>query len=168
MPKLRRLLCGPCLLFALLVTSVGGADELPLLIKPNAATNEYLNLKLFEFVAATINSGRILAPLDCRVRVREIKQERKFSSGTRLVEMLEITYDSNTFNLGEQKAYFPMGTKVGRQQKVSDIAGVVEEIVLEADDRLNSKFIFQHDGRGHLAYLSFENDLSTAPCHQRR
>lgn len=157
------------LLISVLVSMDASAqDSPPLLVKPAVKTSEKLNAAMFDFIAGTLNAGRVIPPLECSVRIREIKQERKFSTGTKLVEMLEITYRSNSFDLGEQKMYFPMGSRVGRQQKVNQFSGVVEEIHLEADDRLNSHFIFQHDGSGHISFMTFENDLMIAPCRLKR
>lgn len=116
------------------------------------------------FIAETLHSGKPLLNLDCQVRINEIKQERKFSDGIRIVEMLEINYRSGLIHMPEQRFFFPLGSNVTRSVKTSQRSGVVEEIQLETDDLVNSRFVFQHSGRGNIASMTYENDLMTNPC----
>lgn len=122
---------------------------------------------LMRFVAETLHVGKPAVNLNCGVKVREIKQERKFSDGVRIVEMLEIIFQSSLFHSPEQKAYFPLGSVITRETKVSAFSGTVEEIQVESDDLANSRFIFQHNGLGEIIWMSFENDLTTLPCRLR-
>ena len=122
---------------------------------------------LMSFVAETLHVGKLAINLNCGVKVREIKQERKFSDGVRIVEMLEIVFQSSLFHSPEQKAYFPIGSVITREIKVSAFSGTVEEIQIESDDLANSRFTFQHNGLGELIWMSFENDLTTLPCRMR-
>lgn len=123
-----------------------------------------MNVELMTFIAETLHAGKPALNLDCEVRMREIKQDRKFSDGVKAVEMLEIIYRGAVTNPSPQKAYFPIGSVVIREQKVSAFAGTVEEIQLEAGDLANSRFTFQHNGRGEIVSMSFEDDLKTLPC----
>lgn len=123
-----------------------------------------MNIEIMTFIAETLHTGKIALNLNCEVRVREIKQERKFSDGIKIVEMLEIIYRSSLFSTPEQKAYFPVESVVIREKKVSNFSGLIEEIQLESDDLANSRFIFQHNGRGEIIWMSFEDDLKTLPC----
>ena len=77
--------------------------------------------------------------------------------------MLEIKFRSFSQATQDMVAYFPLGTNLKVRNKNSQFAGLIEEFELQADDLKNSRFIFQHDGRGHLVWISFENDLATLP-----
>lgn len=123
-----------------------------------------MSVEMMTFVAETLHVGRPALNLSCEVRVREIKQERKFSDGVKIVEMLEIIYRGAVVDPSEQKAYFPVGSIITKTEKVSSFSGTIEEIQLESDDLANSRFIFQHNGRGEIVWMSFENDLTTLPC----
>lgn len=126
-----------------------------------------MDVELMTFIAVTLHAGKPALNLDCEVRVREIKQERKFSDGIKIVEMLEIIYRGAVFNPIQQKAYFPLGSIVTKAQKVSAFSGTVEEFQLEAGDLANSRFTFQHNGRGEIVTMIFEDDLKTLPCRLR-
>lgn len=123
-----------------------------------------MNIELMTFIAQTLHAGKPALNLDCEVRVREIKQERKFSDGVKIIEMLEIIYRGAVTNPSPQKAYFPVGSVIVKAQKVSAFAGTVEEFQLESGDLANSRFTFQHNGRGEIVSMSFEDDLKMLPC----
>lgn len=151
------------LFFATAFLSVVGLAQV--LVFPNSKkTIQLLDVKLMIFIAETLHSGKPLLNLDCQVRINEIKQERKFSDGIRIVEMLEINYRSGLIHMPEQRFFFPLGSNVTRSVKTSQRSGVVEEIQLETDDLVNSRFVFQHSGRGNIASMTYENDLMTNPC----
>ena len=116
------------------------------------------------FIAEILHANKPALNLDCEVKVKEIKQERKFSDGIRIVEMLEIKYRSSLVDYQEQLIFFPLQSLIKIQNKNSGFSGTVEEFELQSDDLANSRFIFQHDGRGNLIWMSFENDLKTVPC----
>lgn len=123
-----------------------------------------MNVELMTFIAETLHAGKPALNLDCEVRVREIKQERKFSDGVKIIEMLEIIYRGAVTNPSPQKAYFPIGSIIIKAQKVSAFSGTVEEFQLESGDLANSRFTFQHNGRGEIISMNFEDDLKTLPC----
>ena len=123
-----------------------------------------MDIKSMTFIAETLTVAKPALNLDCDVRIREIKQERKFSDGVHIVEMLELIYHNRVYGLPEQTTYFPLGSKVTKSEKNSKFSGVVEEIQLEADDMVNSRFIFQHNGRGEIVWMTYEDDLRTIPC----
>lgn len=125
---------------------------------------EPMTIEQMTFIAETLHAGKTALNLDCEVRVREIKQERKFSDGIRIVEMIEIIFRGGVFNAREQKVYFPVGSVLTKAEKVSSFSGTVEEMQLEAADLANSRFIFQHNGRGEIVWMSLEDDLKTLPC----
>lgn len=136
-----------------------------ILVLPNTKRKiQPMNIALMSFIAETLHVAKPALNLSCSVKIREIKQERKFSDGIRIVEMLEIIYKSSFLNTLEIKAYFPTGSSITREVKVSAFSGTVEEIQLESDDLANSRFVFQHNGLGEIVWMSFEDDLKTVPC----
>ena len=120
--------------------------------------------KFLKFVSDTLYLGKPALNLRCDVKVREITEERRFSDGMKRIQMLEVIYKTNYFNLPEEKMFFPIGSQVTKEMKVSKFAGSVEEIQLLSDDLTNSRFIFQHNGRGEIIWMSFEDDQKIAPC----
>ena len=128
------------------------------------AHSQPLTVDKMLFIAETLHANKPARNLDCEVKVKEIKQERKFSDGVKIVEMLEIRYRSSLLSYQEELVYFPLQSEIKIQKKNSRFAGSVEEFELQADDLLSSRFIFQHDGRGNLIWMSFENDFKTVPC----
>ena len=123
-----------------------------------------LDVNLMSFISTTLHISKPARNLDCEVQVNEIKQERKFSDGVHIVEMLEVVYRSYLLGRHEQKIYFPVGSKVTRDVKNSKFSGTVEEIQLEADDIVNSRFIFQHNGMKEIIWMTYEDDHKTVPC----
>ncbi|MEQ1722378.1 MAG: hypothetical protein ABL930_04330 [Pseudobdellovibrio sp.] len=123
-----------------------------------------MDVNLMSFIAQTLHVSNPALNLDCQIRVNEIKQERNFSDGVHIVEMLEVVYTSRLFGSPDQKIYFPIGTKVTRDIKNSKFSGTVEEIQLEADDIVNSRFIFQHNGMKEIVWMTYEDDHKTVPC----
>ena len=137
-----------------------------LLFADKNKTVEPLDVKGMVFIAETLTTAKPALNLDCDVKVREIKKEQKFSDGVHIVEMLEIIYHNRMFyGLPEQKSFFPLtSTTLSKSQKNTKLFGVIEEIQLEAEDAVNSRFIFQHDGRGEIVWMSYEDDTKTVPC----
>lgn len=128
-----------------------------------------LDSSLLNFISGTLQEARPAENLDCEVKTQTIREDRRFSDGVRRIEMLEVTYFTRSANsLPEQKSYFPLESKVTRSMVNSRFAGSVEEIQLEAEDTVNSRFIFQHNGRGEIVWMSYEDDLKTVPCRLKR
>ena len=123
-----------------------------------------LNESLLKFISDTLHLGKPALNLRCDVKVREMTDERKFSEGVQRIAMLEIIFKTEYFHMPEEKMYFPVGSQVTKEVKVSKFAGTVEEIQLQSDDLANSRFIFQHNGRGEIVWMTFEDDHKTTPC----
>jgi hypothetical protein len=120
--------------------------------------------KLLKFVSDTLYLGKPALNLKCDVKVREITEDRKFSDGLRRIQMLEVKFKTNYFGQYEETMYFPVGSQVTREIKVSKFAGTVEEIQLQSDDLEDSRFIFQHNGHGEIVWMTYEDDQKTTPC----
>ena len=152
------------LIFFLFVVFCSFAHAQIFAIVDRSIKSQPLTTQKMSFIAETLHANKPALNLDCEVKVKEIKQERKFSDGIRIVEMLEIRYRSSLLDYQEQLVFFPLQSLIKIQNKNSGFSGTVEEFELQSDDLANSRFIFQHDGRGNLIWMSFENDLKTIPC----
>lgn len=152
------------LITTLIITLTYQAHAQILVFPSTKKVETKLDSEMMRFVAETLHAGKLAVHLACEVRVREFNQERKFSDGVRIVEMLQIRFLSGMMGRPENVIYFPVGSPLTKEVKVSQYSGPVEEIQLEAEDVANSRFIFQHNGRGEIVHMSFENDLMTLPC----
>lgn len=123
-----------------------------------------LTFQDLKFISDRLYLDKLANHLNCEVKVNEIKQEKKFSTGVKIIEMLEIRFKKSRYSQSENTVYFPIGSPLTKQIKNSPYAGSVEEFKLEANDLYNSQFVFQHDGRGHLIWMSFFSDLHSLPC----
>jgi hypothetical protein len=128
-----------------------------------------MDVDLMEFLMQTLTASKPEANLLCEVKVRSIRQERKFSNETRWVEMIELQYQTNRDHLGQDmKTYFPLGSLVTRKIVNSEFSGPVEEVSIESADRLSKTFTFQHDGRGQIISMVMADELRLLPCQLRR
>lgn len=123
-----------------------------------------LNYQDLKFISDRLYLDKLADHLNCEIKVSEIKQEKKFSTGVKIIEMLEIRYRSTHYRQDEHKIFFPIGSPLTKQTKNSQYAGTVEEFKLEANDLYNTQFIFQHDGRGRIIWINYISDLHTLPC----
>lgn len=147
--------------------SIGSADIL--IFAQADRRTQPMDTPLLSFISNTLQEGQPSENLDCEVKTQIIREDRRFSDGVRRIEMLEVIYFTRSFTgLPEQKSYFPLDSKVTRSLVNSRFAGSVEEIQLEAEDTVNSRFIFQHNGRGEIVWMSYEDDLKTVPCRLKR
>ena len=133
-------------------------------IVPRDLKSRPLDIKNFKFISDRLYLDKLADYLDCEVRVTETKKERRFSTGIKSVEMLEIRMTSKRFRSDEHVAYFTLGSSLTTQSKNSNLAGVVEEFKLESDDLYNTQFIFQHDGRGRITWMNYVSDITTLAC----
>ncbi|MGZ3724236.1 MAG: hypothetical protein ACXWQQ_00465 [Pseudobdellovibrio sp.] len=154
-----------CFLFSLLIKADDFAPRTAILVfQDHEEKQTELDHPLLKFISDTLYLGKPALNLGCDVKVREMNEDRKFSDGVKRIEMLEIIYHTSFNSYPEVKMYFPVGSKVTKRQKVSEFAGTVEEIEMESNDVQNRRFIFQHNGRGEIVWMSFESDTTTEPC----
>lgn len=125
-----------------------------------------MDANLMKFISDTLHNSKPANNLNCDVKVRDIKQEKRFSDGVRTVEMLEVIFFTRSYmNVPDQTVYFPLDvTTVERSEINSRFAGLVEAFEVKANDMANSRFIFQHNGNGDIVWMSFEDDIKTVPC----
>lgn len=126
-----------------------------------------MTFKDLKFISDRLYLDKLANNLDCEVRIHEIKQEKKFSTGVQIVEMLKVVFRNTKYRSDEFVAFFPLGSKLTVQNKNSPYAGLVEEFKIESDDLYNSQFIFQHNGNGQIVWMNYVSDLISLPCSVR-
>jgi len=128
---------------------------------------ENLDSATFDFIHGILASGRVSENLKCRVEVRALKEERKFSTGSQLVEALEIELFTDHFGPRSIKFSFPIGSRLGRRIVNNQDAGPVEEIKIESPEPYENWFQFQHDGK-RLVWAEIGSMYQFAPCLLKR
>jgi hypothetical protein len=140
-------------------------DRFPVLdIVNSAIKSKPMTFNDLKFISDRLYLDKMADNLDCEVKVEEIKQEKRFSTGTKIVEMLKISFRNDRYRPDAHVAFFPVGSSLTIQTKNSPYAGAVEEFKIESDDLYNSQFIFQHDGSGRIIWMNYVSDLLTLPC----
>ncbi|MBX3041071.1 MAG: hypothetical protein KF789_10235 [Bdellovibrionaceae bacterium] len=122
---------------------------------------------LKEFIAKILHSSVMAPHLNCSVKVKDLRQERRFSSGSRWVEMIEVSFRNSGEFAAPMKTFFAVGSNVTLKTVNSEFGGVVEEISLESGDRLNKTLTFQHDGKGQIVWMEMHDDLRVSACRLR-
>ncbi len=123
-----------------------------------------LNSDTLNSIDKVLHESKMASNLACDFKARIISEDRKFTTGVERVEMLEVIFISRYLHTHEEKTYFPIGSKLTRRLVNSKFAGTTEELELESTDTHNSRFIFQHNGRGEIVWMSYEDDFETTPC----
>lgn len=136
-------------------------------VQTSVRATEILKADSFNFIAGILANGRRSPDLDCEVRLREIKEERKFSTGTELVEALEIALTTDHMGPRTIKFSFPMGSRLGRRVVNNQDHGPVEEIKIESPEPYENWFQFQHDGQ-RLVWAEIGSMYQFAPCLLKR
>lgn len=132
-------------------------------ILSSAKADQKLDAKTFDFIAGILGSGRMSPKLKCRVQADTIKEERKFSSGSQLVEVLQIELFTDHFGPRSLKFNFPIGSRLGKRIVNNQDYGPVEEIRLETHEPYENWFQFQHDGT-RIVWAEIGSMFQFAPC----
>lgn len=125
-----------------------------------------LDFDEFENVTKLLYAGKLAPHMKCELKVRTLKEERVFSDGKKLVEIIEVVYyPRGLFADLKIKVLIPaqlatFGTKYVSNQW----SGAGEDIKIEAHDGYDHWLRFMHDGKGHLVQFSLGNRLATYPC----
>jgi hypothetical protein len=117
----------------------------------------------FDFISGLLHAGRMDSKMDCTLKVREIKEERKFIDGTKLVDYLKI--DFTTAHLGPRSTNItiPKDADIQTRSVVSREWGEVEEIKIPIEDSLSSYVLFQHTG-DRIVYFEIIDERSIFVC----
>ena len=144
------------------------AQEQVLVANRNSVVESELSEKNIDEVARLLHTLKSAANLRCSLHVRQVKEVRKFLAGEKLVEMLEVEFNSDQDYGGiVMKTFFPVSSKYIRSMTNSEFSGPVEELKLESADRVDHWLTVQHDGRGHLVWAEMGDIFEVNPCRLR-
>lgn len=149
----------------LLAAMMTEAQEIPVLNdEPIAKTP--LSFDQFEKITQVLHAGKMAPHMKCDLKVRTIREERKFTEGPKLVEVLEIIYyPRGLFADLKVKVLIPAELSTFGVKFVSNQwSGAGEDIKIEAQDSYDHWLRFVHDGKGRLVHFSLGNRLATYPC----
>ncbi|HEY8271056.1 MAG TPA: hypothetical protein VIG33_09215 [Pseudobdellovibrionaceae bacterium] len=125
-----------------------------------------LDFDEFENVTKLLYAGKLAPHMKCDLKVRTIKEERKFSDGKKLVEVMEVIYyPRGLFADLKVKVLIPAQLATFGLKYVSNQwSGAGEDIKIEAHDSYDHWLRFMHDGKGNIVQFSLGNSLATYPC----
>lgn len=159
---MRFLIVGFTLCFSFLSIQ-GNAQEF---VSEEPQARRSLDFDRFENVTKLLYAGKLAPHMKCELKVRTIKEERKFSDGKKLVEVLEVIYyPRGLFADLKVKVLIPAQLATYGTKYVSNQwSGSGEDIKIEAHDGYDHWLRFMHDGKGNLVQFSLGNRLATYPC----
>ncbi|WP_413288281.1 hypothetical protein [Bdellovibrio sp. HCB337] len=151
-----------CVLTSLLAISTQAQE----FVSEEAAAERPLRIDEFDNIAKLLHAGKLAPHMKCDLKVRSIKEERRFSTGKKLVEILEITYyPRGLFADTKIKVLIPAEiAKYGTKYVSNHWSGAGEEIKIEAHDGYDHWLRVIHDGKGGIVFFSLGNRLATYPC----
>jgi len=125
-----------------------------------------LGLTEFDSITKLLHAGKLSPHMKCDLKVRTYKEERRFSNGKKLLELLEIDYYPRGFFWEKHfKILIPAEVATyGTKQVSNQWSGVGEDIKIEAHDRYDHWIRFMHDGKGHLVQFELGNVMGNFPC----
>ena len=154
------------LLSGLFALSLGaGAQDIPPFADEPPA-KQPLDFENFENITKLLAAGKLSPHMKCELKVRTVKEERKFSDGKKLVEILEVTYyPKGLFADMKLKILIPAEIATfGTKHASNKWSGIGEDIKIEAQDYYEHWLRFTHDGKGNLVQFMMGNHLATYPC----
>lgn len=125
-----------------------------------------LDFEEFENITKLLYAGKLAPHMKCELKVRTFKEERRFSDGKKLIEVLEVVYyPRGLFADLKVKVLIPAQlASFGTKYVSNQWSGAGEDIKIEAHDSYDHWLRFMHDGKGHLVQFSLGNRLATYPC----
>lgn len=117
----------------------------------------------FEFISGLLHSGKMDRKMDCSMKVRQIKEERSFSSGKKLVEYLQIHFTTGQLGPRSRDASIPIGAIMKKSIQTNKEWGTVEQIKIEIGDARSTWVEFQHTG-DRLVQFEIGDEWGHAPC----
>lgn len=149
------------------VDSIVLAQEVPM-INDDPRIEKTLDTEMFDFISKTLGSGKLATHLQCTLKTRNSREQRRFSDSSQWVELLEIDFNSNGFDSGlKMKFKIPNTAQYGLRKTTNQWSGLGEEIKIELGDRYGHWIKFAHDGQGRILQLIMGNDLRTVPCYSK-
>jgi hypothetical protein len=156
------------LVTAFLFSSFIYAQEVPV-FDDEPTVNKKLDFEAFENITKLLHAGRLAPHMKCDIKVNTRKEDRKFSTGTKMIEILEVDfYPRGLFAEKKVRVLFAAQlAKYGSKMASNHWSGAGEDIKIEAQDPMQHWLRFVHDGKGNLVYLVLGNRLATYPCFVR-
>lgn len=156
------------LVFTFLLTTVlsGPAAMAEEYASEEAQATKPLRMDEFESITKLLYAGKLAPHMKCDLKVRTYREERKFTTGKKLVELIEIVYYPGGIYADTQvKVLIPAEfATYGTRYYANRWSGTGEEVKIEAHDRDEHWLRFIHDGKGGLVFFSLGNRLATFPC----
>lgn len=120
----------------------------------------------FENITKLLHAGKLASHMKCDLKVRTIKEERTFSTGKKIVDILELTYYPRGIYADTKVKVLisAEGAMYGTKYAANHWSGAGEEVKIEAHDGYDHWLRFIHDGKGGLVFFSLGNRLATYPC----
>ena len=120
----------------------------------------------FESITKLLYAGKLAPHMKCDLKVRTIKEERTFSTGKKIVDLLEVVYyPRGIYSDTKVKVLIPSDSATyGTKYAANHWSGAGEEVKIEAHDGYDHWLRFVHDGKGGLVFFSLGNRLATYPC----
>lgn len=128
--------------------------------------NKKMNFETFDSITKLLYAGHLAPHMKCDIKVRTVREERTFTDGKRIVELLDVEYYPRGIFV-DLKIHFQIPAEFstyGVKYVSTEWSGTGEDIKIEAHDRRLHWIQFMHDGKGNIVQLSLGNDLATYPC----
>jgi len=135
-------------------------------VSEEATASKPLTMDEFDNITKLLYAGKLAPHMKCDLKVRTIKEERTFTTGKKMVEIIEVVYyPRGIFSDMKVKVAIPAevatyGTRYGANQW----SGAGEEVKIELHDSYDHWLRFVHDGKGGIIFFSLGNNLATYPC----
>ena len=160
-------------MFALVICSLGfsslsHSQEVPFIDNPPKATKR-LRQAAFDEISKLLYAGKLTPHMKCDIKARTFREERRFSDGKRIVEVLQIEYyPKGIYSDTKVSLQIPEHISTyGTKQISNQWSGVGEDILIQAHDYYDHWVRFTHDGKGGIVRLELGNNLATYPCYVR-
>ncbi|MBC7371814.1 MAG: hypothetical protein H7326_09620 [Bdellovibrionaceae bacterium] len=157
------------LIFVGSVVSLRAKAQIVPVASDEPAANAPLGAVDFENITKLLHAGKLGPHMKCELKVRTSKEDRRFSTGPRIVEVLEVVFYPRGFYADTKvKVRFPAELSTFGSKIVSTHwSGAGEDIKIEAHDTLDHWLRFIHDGKGNIVQFTMGNSLSTYPCMKK-
>jgi hypothetical protein len=131
-----------------------------------AQAKKPLTMNEFDDITKLLYAGKLAPHMKCDLKVRTIKEERSFTTGKKLVELIEIVYyPRGIYADTKVKVLIPAEVATyGTRYGANHWSGSGEEVKIEAHDGYDHWLRFVHDGKGGIVFFSLGNRLATYPC----
>ena len=155
-------------IFISIASSITFAQEVPQ-VSQDPKMNLKLNVDQYEFLAATLHTGKVAKDLECRFTTRASKELRKFSDGEKWVEFIDFEFEPDGFyHKNKFNFKIPLNAKFGKSKAFSNLHGPVEVLKIQTGDADDSTIRITHNGRNLITDIEVVSYLRVLPCMRAR